>query len=60
MGGFLSELRPLLEGVPVARDELAPMTADVRQGAEAVQLRLVKRNPDDRTAPDCGGAAGGD
>ena len=36
----LSQLRPLLEGVPVAGDELAAMAVDVRQRAETVKLRL--------------------
>ena len=32
---LLRELRPLLEGVSVARDEFAAMAANVRQSAEA-------------------------
>jgi hypothetical protein len=37
---LLGELRPLLEGVAVPGDELAVMAADVRQGAEPIELGL--------------------
>jgi len=37
---LLSQLRPLGERVAVAGHELAPMTADMRERAEAIELRL--------------------
>ena len=40
VGDFLGQLRPLLERVAVARDQLAAMPADVREGAEAVEFWL--------------------
>ena len=40
MRQFFSELRPLLERVAVAGNQLAVMTPDMREGAEAVDLWL--------------------
>jgi hypothetical protein len=41
---FLHELRPLLERVAIAKDELAPMAADVGQRPGAVELRLEMKS----------------
>lgn len=43
MGDFVRQLRPRLEHVAVARDQLAAMSADVRQRAEAVEFRLEQK-----------------
>ena len=40
MGDFLRQLRPGLEDVHVARHEFTAMAPHVRQGAEAIELRL--------------------
>ena len=39
---FFGEVRPTLEPMAVARDELAVMAGHVRQRAEAVELHLVQ------------------
>jgi hypothetical protein len=58
---FLTELRPVLEGVAVARHEIAVVTVDVGEGSEPVVLHLEEpirmiegfRQPQERHGPEC-------
>jgi hypothetical protein len=53
---FLRQLRPRLEHVTIARDEIAAMAADMRERPKAVEFRL-KQDLDDQTAAESAPAA---